>query len=188
MRDHCHYTGKYRGAAYQKSNLWYTIPYYVSVIFHNLSCYDTHLFIRELGKKFNSGSIAVIAENKEKYISFNVNVSVDRFMSRSLDSLSRNLVGVNGMVCEGCGSEAELTHISENYIAHGTCGKCQGASHQELEIDPIFDNLRVGYVDKQFRLLLRKGVYPYEYVDDCKKFKENHLPPVEVFYSKLNLS
>ena len=72
-----------------------------------------HLFIRELGKKFDSGSIGVIAENKEKYISFNVDVSVDEqktplgetkqikrqcdsltaFMSNSLDSRSRNLVG-----------------------------------------------------------------------------------------------
>ena len=42
--------------------------------FHTLSGYNTHLFIRELGKKFDSGSIGVIAENKEKYISFNVDV------------------------------------------------------------------------------------------------------------------
>ena len=32
-----------------------------------------HLFIREFGKKFDSGSSGVIAENKEKYISFNIN-------------------------------------------------------------------------------------------------------------------
>ena len=38
-----------------------------------------HLFIRELGKKFDSGSIGVIAENKEKYISFNVNVAIDEY-------------------------------------------------------------------------------------------------------------
>ena len=50
-----------------------------------------------------------------------------RFMATSLDSLSRNLVEVNGMVCKESRSEADLTHISENYFAHGTCGKCQGA-------------------------------------------------------------
>ena len=44
----------------------------------------------------------------------------------------------------------ELTHIDENYIAHGTCGKCQGASHQKLEIDSIFVNLRVRHIDEQF--------------------------------------
>ena len=66
----------------------------------------------ELGKKFNTGKIGVIAENKEKYISFNFDVVVDsytddsseveekkiqlrfidsfRFMVSSLDSLTNN--------------------------------------------------------------------------------------------------
>ena len=52
-----------------------------------------------------------------------------RFMSSSLDLLSRNLVRVNGMMCEGCGNEANLTHIDENYATHGMCEKCQGVSH-----------------------------------------------------------
>ena len=113
-----------------------------------------HLFIRELGKKFDYGSISVIAENKEKYISLYVYVATGkyktsfgkkkqiarwlqfidsvRFMSSSLDSPSRNLAEVNGMVCEGCGSEAELTHIDKNYVAHGMCGKCRCASHQKF--------------------------------------------------------
>ena len=30
-------------------------------------------------------------------------------------------------------------------------------------------------MDEQFQLLLRKGVYPYEYVDDWEKFEESHL-------------
>ena len=44
---------------------------------YNPSRYDAHLFIRELGKKLDIGKIDVIKENKEKYISFNVNVVVD---------------------------------------------------------------------------------------------------------------
>ena len=43
---------------------------------HNLSGYDAHLFIKELGRRFNKNDIGVIAENKEKYISFNVKISV----------------------------------------------------------------------------------------------------------------
>ena len=54
--------------------------------------------------------------------------------------------------------------------------------------DPTFDNLRVGHMDEQFRLLLRKGVYPYKYMNSWEKFKENQLTPVEAFYSELNLS
>ena len=43
-----------------------------------------------------------------------------------------------------------------------------------------------GDLDKLF-LLLRKGIYPYEYIDSWKKFNENIIPPKEAFYSKLNL-
>lgn len=50
VRDHCHYTGLYRGAAYNSCNLKYRIPSHIPVIFHNLSGYDAHLFIRELGE------------------------------------------------------------------------------------------------------------------------------------------
>ena len=133
-----------------------------------------HFFIRELGKKFDSGSIGVIAENPGKYISFNVNISVNeykiplgemkqikrqlqfidsiRFVASSLDSLSKNVVGMNGMTCEECRSEAELTHIDKNgakcnYIGHGMCGKCRGVRHCKLEISPIFNNLRVSRME-----------------------------------------
>ena len=66
VRDHCHYTGKYRGPAHMICNLRYGIPSYIPVVFHNLLGYDAHLFIRELGKK--SKDIEVIAKNKEDYI------------------------------------------------------------------------------------------------------------------------
>ena len=47
--DHCHLTGKYRGAAHKECNLNYKIPKFFPVIFHNLSGYDAHLFIKNLG-------------------------------------------------------------------------------------------------------------------------------------------
>ena len=78
VRDCCHYTGKYRGPAHGNCNLGYKIPRYIPIVFHNLSGYDAHLFIRELGKKFDTAIIGVIAENKEKYITFNVNVIVGK--------------------------------------------------------------------------------------------------------------
>ena len=45
-------------------------------MFYNLSGYDAHLFIKELGRRFNKTDIGVISENKEKYISFNVKITV----------------------------------------------------------------------------------------------------------------
>ena len=38
--------------------------------------YDAHFFIKELAKRFNKNDIGVIAENKEKYSSFNVKINV----------------------------------------------------------------------------------------------------------------
>ena len=44
-----------------------------------------------------------------------------------------------------------------------------------------------GGADEQFRLLLRKGVYPYEYMDNFERFEEQALPSIDNFYSELNL-
>ena len=76
-------TSTTRGAAHNSCNLKYRIPDYIPIVFHNLSGYDAHLFIKELGRRFNKNDIGVInyfiffiAENKEKYISFNVKINV----------------------------------------------------------------------------------------------------------------
>ena len=41
--------------------------------------------------------------------------------------------------------------------------------------------------DEKFRLMIRKGVYPYEYMDGWEKFEEAGLPPKDAFYSWLNM-
>ena len=112
VRNHCHYIGLYRGPAHSLCNLRYKIPSYIPIVFHNLSWYDTHLFIRESGG--HASDMELIAKNKEDYISFSIKVPVDsyidkngeekdklielrfidsfKFMSSCLDSLTKNLV------------------------------------------------------------------------------------------------
>ena len=80
VRDHCHYTGKYRRPTHRNCNLRYRITSYIPVLFHNLSGYESHLFIRELGKE--TDDIGVIAKNKEDCITFSVKVMVDRYMDK----------------------------------------------------------------------------------------------------------
>ena len=46
VRDHCHFTGRFRGAAHRICNFKYRIPYYTPVVFHNLSGYNSHLFVK----------------------------------------------------------------------------------------------------------------------------------------------
>ena len=50
VRDHCHFTGKYRGAAHNSCNLQCRKPMICPVIFHNLQGYDSHLFIKQLAQ------------------------------------------------------------------------------------------------------------------------------------------
>ena len=112
----------------------------------------------------------VIAKNKEDYISFSVDVAVDKyvdkegnekeklielrfidsfkFMSSCLDSLTKNLVSGGGKQLFG------------------------------------FQN----YSELQYELLTRKGIYPYKYVSSWDRFEETQLPPIEAFYGKLNMS
>ena len=77
VRDHCHYSGLYRGAAHSSCNLQYKIPDYIPVVFHNLAGYDAHLFI-ELAK-YTTG-MGVIAKNMEDYISFSIKVKVNKYL------------------------------------------------------------------------------------------------------------
>ena len=69
VRDHCHYTGKYRGAAHKICNLMYNTPREIPVIFHNGSSYYYHFIIKGLTDEFE-GEFECLGENKEKYIKF----------------------------------------------------------------------------------------------------------------------
>ena len=71
VRDHCHYTGKYRGAAHSICNLRYKIPKKIPVVFHNGSTYDYHFIIKQLAKEFK-GNSECLGENTVKYITFSV--------------------------------------------------------------------------------------------------------------------
>ena len=51
VRDHCHYTAKFRGAAHSKCNLSYKVPRNIPIVIHNAS-YDTHFIINQLAKEF----------------------------------------------------------------------------------------------------------------------------------------
>ena len=54
VRDNCHYTGKYRGAARSTFNLKYSVPKNIPSGFHNGCNYDYHFVITELAEKFQT--------------------------------------------------------------------------------------------------------------------------------------
>ena len=75
--DHCHFTGKYRGAAHSSCNVESRKPMLLPVIFHNLQGYDSHLFIKQLAKL--TGQLTCIPSTEEKYISFSKKIKVDEY-------------------------------------------------------------------------------------------------------------
>ena len=80
VRDHCHLSGKFWAAAHEICNLKYTVPKFFPVVFHNLSGYDSHLFIKTLG-------------NGERDIScIPNNVLKTRFLSPNRSSLTNLLI------------------------------------------------------------------------------------------------
>ena len=95
VRDHCHVTEKYRGAAHWNGNINFKITKKTPVIFHNLRGYASHLIFKELSK-FNV-KISVTPNGLEKCMAFTINrnlVFIDsmQFMNSSLDSLVKNLM------------------------------------------------------------------------------------------------
>ena len=78
VRDHCHYTGKFRVAAHSICNLRYKTPKETPIVFHNGSTYDYHFIIKQLAKEFEGQlSKECLGENSEKYITFSVPTKKD---------------------------------------------------------------------------------------------------------------
>ena len=78
VRDHCLFTGKFRGAAHCICNLRYKVPQEIPVKIHNGSKYDYHFIIKELAEKFRGEKFECLGENTEKYISVSVPIKKER--------------------------------------------------------------------------------------------------------------
>ena len=208
VRDHCHYTGKYRGAAHNICNLRYKVPKEIPIVFHNGSTYDKHFIIKELVKEFD-GNFDCLGENTEKYITFSVSLKkkienknleitykikfIDsfRFMSSSLSKLVDNLSeGIHNNKCADCKSNLDYIKTkNEKLILE--CYNCKQCYRKKFnkELTKRFPSTYEFCNNdlNKFVLLLRKGVYPYECMDSWERFNEKLLPSKEDFYSNLNM-
>ena len=215
IRDHCHYTEKCRGAAHDSCNLRHKIPKEIPVVFHNGSTYDYHFIIKGLAEEFE-GEFECLGENTEKYITFSVPIKNEitkkdkngndkitkisykikfidsyRFMSTSLSNLVCNLSeGLHNDRCINCKSCLDYMTTKDQQLIF-RCFRCKRNYEKNFNKDLIqrFSNTYEfcnGDLNK-FILLLRKGVYPYKYMDSWQKFDEISLPDKETFYSSLNM-
>ena len=189
VKDHFHYTGKYRGAAHNTCNLRYKIPKEIPIVFHNGSTYDYHFIIKELANEFD-GNFECLGENTETYITFSVPIKkkiknkdkiieitykikfIDsyRFMLTSLSKLVDNLSErLHNNRCVDCKTYLDymITKDEKLIFTWFTCKKNYKKDFNK-ELIERFANIYEfcnGGLNK-FILLLRKGVYPHEYMDN----------------------
>ena len=112
-------------------------------------------------------------------------------MASSLDKLASNLCGTSGIRCDKCKGNMELINISGNYIASFGYERYRTEKTKELGEKVLKKNFkhtgRFWECDEKFRLMIRKGLYLYEYIDSWKKFEETSLSLKDAFYSRLNM-
>ena len=144
---------RYRDPAHSACNISYQDSRTISVVFHNLSGYDSHLFIKEVASCFD-GRVWLLPQTKERYISFtkfvegtDINLRfIDsfRFMASSLDKLASYL---------------ENLPILEKSFKQD------------------------GFSFEQIMLLKREGVFPYDYISSFEKLNEPNIPSKDDFFS-----
>ena len=163
VRDHCHFTGEYRGAAHNECNFKCKKPLILSVIFHNLQGYDSHLFIKQLAKV--SGDLSCIPSTEEKYISFSKKIKVGEYFYKKKGKIFPIKFEIR-FIDSFKFLQTSLANLVSNL--------------QPLD----FKNLN-RVIKNNTSLLTRKGCYPYDYVASIDKLKETKLPSKDEFYSKL---
>ena len=117
----------------------------------------------------DGAKMGVIAINKEDYISFSVKVEVDKYIDKNGIKKSKEIE--LRLIDSFKFMSSSLDSLVNNLACRG--GKFFGFEE---------------YNENQYKLLIQKGIHPYEYMTNWNQFKEMKLPPREAFYSKLNMA
>ena len=184
VRDHCHFTRKYRGAAHSICNLRYKVVKEIPVVLHNGSAYDYHFIIKYLARKFY-GHFECLGENTEKYVTFSVSIKKLINDENEDDKESKpKEIKYRIKFIDSCRS---MPDSLSNPVDNLSELKIREIPNNVL-IKRFYNTYQLSDNDiNKFKLLLRKGVYPYEYMDSWSKFNVTLLPSKDRFYSRLNL-
>ncbi|XP_065354938.1 uncharacterized protein LOC135949335 [Calliphora vicina] len=157
VKDHCQFSGKYKGPAHYFCIFNKKLLTFFPVIFQSFSAYDCQLFVNEFNN-IDSGSINIIPKNKDSCISLSKTINSDigvKLEIRFLDSFSfipSKLADV-------------VKHLTINDLN----------TFKSMYPDDL----------SKFNLLIKKAVFPYNYIDSVEKLSDTCLPSRDKFYNKL---
>ena len=136
------------------------------MFFHNLSGYDSHLFIKKLGTPNKNENIDCIPNNEEKYISFSKTIVTGQYTNKKGEVKNKTfkIVFKDSLKFMSSSLEALVNNLPKD----------------------AFKNLLKYFTPKQAEILKQKGFYPYEYMDSIEKFNDPKPPLQGAFYSKLS--
>ena len=159
VRDHCHITGKYRGSAHMDcSNLQLRInPKQIKI---------PVIFhnLRGYDSHFIMQEIGAIVKN-------NTYTKNEKEIKMDINAIPNNM-------------EKYMAFMLGNHLTFIDSFQFMSSS-----LDKLVSNLpaeALKYTNKKFKLMTRKGIYPYDYMDSFEKFNKTELPTKEEFYSILN--
>jgi hypothetical protein len=153
---------------------------FIPVYIHNLKGYDAHLFVNSLFKygyqHKSSDNISCIPNNEEKYISFSKNIKVGEYEDYKTGDI-KNIMYEIRFIDTFAFMTSSLESLANNLRS----------SDDVNQLRKISKNTSDEYKnDEQFLLMIQKGVYPYDYIDNFNRLYESYLPDINSFYSKLN--
>ena len=161
VKDHCHITGEYRGAAHSKCNQQLRIDPFrtpIPVFFHNLKNYDSHHLISVIGRT-EEKTTAVTNKNGQAIIGKDKPVTVT---DGSISAIVQNM--------------EKLISFSWGQFRFVDSLQFLNASLDKLVNSTPRDAFRLTSALPHHELLMQKGVYPYEYMDSLDRFDEKELP------------
>jgi hypothetical protein len=186
VRHHDHISGKFIGSYCNGCNLQYQYKRFLPVYLHNLKGYDSHLFVKSLfkyGYKPEDGvkqkeNITCIPNNEERYISFSKLIKVDEYTDK--EKIVRPVMYEIRFLDTLSFMATSIDSLSENLKKD--CKTIEQKREVFKNVSEQFDD------DNEFEMMIKKGIYPYDYIDKYARLHETNLPPQKSFDSILNNS
>ena len=179
IRDHCYYAGKYRRKVHSICNLKFNVPDEVPAVFHNSSNYDYEFIIKELANKIE-GKFKCLGEITKNYKTFSVPIEkevikTDKDVNESVVTISYKIKFIDSAKCQLHYQNLSITSHLINYKCL-SCNKNYSNKIDEESKKWFKNTFKFSDDDiNKFILLLRKGVYSYDYIGECNKFNETSL-------------